>query len=123
MQDYYVTCKLRIVGGKHIHTQTHDLYATPEEMGGGGTPRVMSPKLFIPLRMKKMTFREKSCPPQFLITFFASLLFIETRVFSVKIQFLIKLICGGWGSLWVRMMLLSECSWGILNETMQILAV
>lgn len=65
MQDYCVKCKLQIVAGKHIHTETHDLCATPKELERRRLWWIRS-SLF--LYVLKVTFR-KSCPPEFFYHF------------------------------------------------------
>lgn len=55
MQDYHVKCKLQIVAGKHIHTETHDLCATPKELERRRLWWIRS-SLF--LYVLKVTFRE-----------------------------------------------------------------
>ena len=86
--------------------------------GAGERAPVMNQKLFISLRIEN-DFQRKSCPPEFLITFFVSVLFIK-MCYWLRIQFLVSGICSNWGSSCVRMTLFNECSLSILNETMGI---
>lgn len=86
--------------------------------GAGERAPVMNQKLLISLRIE-IDFQRKSCPPEFLITFFVSGLLIK-MCYWLRIQFLESLICGSWGSSCVRTTLFNECSLSILNETMGI---